>query len=166
MKADPLFLPFDGRPQTGGAANSGPSAVLGIGSRQAQAAREDLGAFYTEGPVVRFLASWGMRVPRRRIFDPSCGDGRFLEAAFALPQVRRLGTLGSLADGRVTGDDDFFHRTRKTAIRRGLPETWLRPAARSSRSLKGALVTRQDMDSLEEAGAAHHLLADRVAGRL
>lgn len=384
MKANPLFLPFDGRPEASGAANRGLQAASGAGSRAAQAARKDLGAFYTEGPVVRFLVSWGMRVPRRRIFDPSCGDGRFLEAALrhgggevvgcdvdpealaqarrrsggadfrlihkdffsldpgevpradlivgnppfiryqrfsgesrrqalatalrlgvrltgltsswapfllhavqflelggdvamvvpaeicqtqyglptlralaerfdsisllafernlfpdaqeetllllasrfgagpgpvrlvplrgpqdleeraenaaakqpeafdlrmglpgearfaeaflepgeraafeaalALPQIRRLGTLGGLVNGYVTGDNDFFHRTRRAAAQQGLPETWLRPAARSSRSLRGALFTRQDLDFLEDAGAAHHLVVPTPPG--
>ncbi|WP_025324116.1 methyltransferase domain-containing protein [Deferrisoma camini] len=43
--------------------------------------RKRLGAFYTDGAVVEFLVAWGARKPRRRVLDPSCGDGRFLEAA-------------------------------------------------------------------------------------
>jgi adenine-specific DNA-methyltransferase len=45
--------------------------------------RKDLGAYYTEEAVVRFLVVWGTRVPRRRALDPSCGDGRFLATALA-----------------------------------------------------------------------------------
>lgn len=43
--------------------------------------RKRLGAFYTDDTVVEFLVAWGLRRPRRRVLDPSCGDGRFLEAA-------------------------------------------------------------------------------------
>jgi methylase of polypeptide subunit release factors len=48
------------------------------------AARKALGAFYTDAAVVQFLVSWGMRTAARRVMDPACGDGRFLEAAARL----------------------------------------------------------------------------------
>ncbi|RMG88644.1 MAG: SAM-dependent DNA methyltransferase [Candidatus Dadabacteria bacterium] len=43
--------------------------------------RKRLGAFYTDAAVVEFMVAWGLRRPRRRVLDPSCGDGRFLESA-------------------------------------------------------------------------------------
>lgn len=384
MKTSSLCLPFDGKPAVSVASKRGAAPIANTGIRTAQEARKDLGAFYTEGPVVSFLVSWETRVARRRVFDPSCGDGRFLEAAlrrgagevvgcdvdpaalaqaqhrcggvdfrlirkdfFSLdpgevppvdlivgnppfiryqrfsgeprrralatalrlgvrltgltsswapfllhavqflepggdvamvvpaevcqtqyglptlralaehfesisllafernlfpdaqeetllllasgfgrgpgpvhlvplrgmcaledwgettdrgltaayglrvgherearfaeaflepgeraafeaalthPQIRRLGTLGVLANGYVTGDNKFFHRTRAAAADEGLPEGWLRPAARSSRSPRGAFFTRQDLNDLEDGGAAHHLVVPATPG--
>lgn len=45
------------------------------------ARRKALGAFYTDESVVAFLVGWGLREGFRSVIDPSCGDGRFLEAA-------------------------------------------------------------------------------------
>jgi len=43
--------------------------------------RKQLGAFYTDAAVVEFLVTWGLRKSRKRVLDPSCGDGRFLATA-------------------------------------------------------------------------------------
>jgi adenine-specific DNA-methyltransferase len=75
------------------------------------------------------------------------------------PQVRSVGSLAVVTNGYVTGDNGFFHRTSQEAARQDLPQTWLLPTARSSRSLLGLRFTSQDVSELEERGAAHHLVA-------
>ena len=72
--------------------------------------------------------------------------------------VQELGSLGAITNGYVSGDNEFFHRTRDSALQGGVPEAWLRPAARSSRSLQGLSLTRQDIAAHESRGAAHHLI--------
>jgi predicted RNA methylase len=55
--------------------------------------KKGLGSYYTDPVVVDFLVDWGMSVAPGSVMDPSCGDGRFLQAA-----VRR-------GAGRVIGCD-------------------------------------------------------------
>jgi adenine-specific DNA-methyltransferase len=43
--------------------------------------KKGLGSYYTHLRVVEFLVDWGTRMAPGLIMDPSCGDGRFLEAA-------------------------------------------------------------------------------------
>lgn len=55
------------------------------------ARRKALGAYYTDERVVAFLVGWGVKDGFRSAIDPSCGDGRFLEAAGRAGQVRLVG---------------------------------------------------------------------------
>lgn len=48
-----------------------------------------MGAFYTPEPVAAALLRWAIRKSTDRVFDPSCGEGVFLQAA-----VARLADLG------------------------------------------------------------------------
>ncbi|MEE8142593.1 MAG: hypothetical protein V3T77_05795, partial [Planctomycetota bacterium] len=79
------------------------------------------------------------------------------EAREQIPTVT-VGSLGILSNGYVTGDNQFFHRTRAEARETGYPERWLRPSARQSRSLKGLVYTAADIAQLEADGKAHHLV--------
>lgn len=74
------------------------------------------------------------------------------------PQVRTIASLASVTNGYVTGDNEFFHRTRSQAVEQGLPRSWLVPTARTSRSLRGLWFTGEDVLQLEEQGTAHHLV--------
>ncbi len=96
------------------------------------------------------------------------GDGeRFIEA-FLTPAERRawqrvkkaadvftLRELGSVTNGYVSGDNNFFHRS----IRDGLPRDWLIPTARNGRSLPGLYYTAEDITDHEHADKPHHLVA-------
>lgn len=53
--------------------------------------RKDLGAFYTQKEVARFLVEWGLEDAPGSLMDPSCGDGRFLEIAGRLRELRLVG---------------------------------------------------------------------------
>lgn len=77
------------------------------------------------------------------------------------PGIRNLASVAQVTNGYVTGDNEFFHRRRVEAEERGIPSTWLVPAVRNSRSLRGLYFTRDDVVALEERGVAHHLLAPR-----
>jgi len=74
------------------------------------------------------------------------------------PHVRTVAALAEVTNGYVTGDNEFFHRTRTAAEDAGLPPTWLYPTTRSSRSLLGLRFTADDIATLEAQGTAHHLL--------
>ncbi|MBI5536965.1 MAG: class I SAM-dependent methyltransferase [Deltaproteobacteria bacterium] len=72
--------------------------------------------------------------------------------------VVELSDLGTLTNGYVSGDNEFFHRTLADASRRGLPPTWLRPTVRSSKSLRGLAFKASDLTALEASDIAHHLV--------
>ena len=75
-----------------------------------------------------------------------------------LERVLRIGDLGELSNGYVTGANRFFHRTLPEAEAAGYPAAWLRPTVRSSRSLLGLYFTDRDIVFHEERGTAHHLV--------
>ncbi len=108
--------------------------------------------------------------------DPVCVDltdgnqTRFTEAYLAKserrawslarrhPGMRTVAALAEVTNGYVTGDNEFFHRSRAEAESASYPSTWLYPTARSSRSLLGLRFTADDVAALEAGGTAHHLL--------
>lgn len=72
--------------------------------------------------------------------------------------LRSVGHLSTVTNGYVTGDNDFFHRTREAASQEGLAPTWLFPTVRSSRSLRGLSFTAEDVAAVEAHGVGHHLV--------
>jgi predicted RNA methylase len=87
----------------------------------------------------------------RAIWATVCADDR----------VTSLAGLGDVANGYVSGANDFFHRTREQAHTSGIPVVWLVPAARSIRSLRGLDFAMADIEANESAGIAHHLVLPR-----
>ncbi len=75
-----------------------------------------------------------------------------------LKHVLRIGDLGDLSNGYVTGANRFFHRSLREAEAAGYPPAWLRPTARSAKSLLGLYFTERDISFLEDRGTAHHLV--------
>lgn len=73
-------------------------------------------------------------------------------------RVKPIGQLGQVTNGYVSGDNDFFHRTREQAAAEGLPGTWLLPTARNARSLLGLEFTGDDIRDHERAARAMHLV--------
>jgi adenine-specific DNA methylase len=49
------------------------------------------GGYYTPAQIAKWLATWAVRTHRDRVLEPSCGDGRILEAA-----LLRLLALGAV----------------------------------------------------------------------
>lgn len=74
------------------------------------------------------------------------------------PCVKPIAALGSLTNGYVSGDNEFFHCCRSEGVERGYPVEWLFPTARNSRSLRGLSFTAQDIAELEAAEHPHHLI--------
>jgi adenine-specific DNA-methyltransferase len=83
---------------------------------------------------------------------------RVLRSLQRHPQVRTVAAVADVANGYVTGDNAFFHRTEEAARRQDLPLTWLRPVLRNSRSIQGLVFDQTDVHALEEEGFAHHLV--------
>lgn len=105
-------------------------------------------------------------------------DARFIEAFLSSGERRAwnrlkadrrvvpLAQLGTVSNGYVSGDNQFFHRSRADAGRLGLPEDWLLPTARNARTLVGLDFTAADLDEQEQAGRALHLVVPQVASDL
>lgn len=74
------------------------------------------------------------------------------------PLMKRIGELGAVTNGYVTGANSFFHRTLASALSEGLPTSWLIPTARNARSLRGLRYTLEDIAESENHGLAHHLV--------
>lgn len=83
--------------------------------------KKGLGSYYTDPRVVDFLVEWGMGVSPGLVMDPSCGDGRFPEAAARRGASRIIGcdldpdalesSARTLCDAEMPSkllDSDFF----------------------------------------------------------
>ncbi len=91
--------------------------------------------------------------------EPDCRE--LVQALGERADVVRLCDLGDVANGYVSGANDFFHCTAADAARRGLPAAWLLPVARNSRSLRGLAFVHGDIEHAERGGVAHHLIVPR-----
>jgi adenine-specific DNA methylase len=76
----------------------------------------------------------------------------------AAPNVSAFGTIADVGIGYVSGDNDFFHLSQRTAAAYDLPRQYLRPTVRSSSELSGVRYTFTDWSALHQAGAANLLL--------
>ena len=65
------------------------------------AARKTRGAFFTPPAIAAYLASWAIRAPSDRVFEPSCGEASFLLAAGE--RLRALGTPGARLAAQLHG---------------------------------------------------------------
>jgi hypothetical protein len=79
----------------------------------------------------------------------------------AIPSCVQLQTIGDVANGYVSGANAFFHCTVEDARFRGLPDDWIVPVARNSRSLVGLAFTSEDLRAAERRGIPHHLILPR-----
>ena len=62
------------------------------------ARRKELGAYYTDVSVARFLVCWALRTGKETVLDPSSGEGVFLSEA-----AERIRDLGGNPDQQVFG---------------------------------------------------------------
>jgi hypothetical protein len=72
--------------------------------------------------------------------------------------VSRLGSPVSLGIGYVTGDNDFFHLDRATAVSYGIPDVALQRAVRSVSDFAGLHYTQSDWEADQRAGKLNLLL--------
>jgi adenine-specific DNA methylase len=70
--------------------------------------KKDLGAYYTDPQVARFIVRWAMRSPTDKLLDPAFGDGVFLDAA--LEQLSSSRSRASQVYG-VEFDEQTHRRT-------------------------------------------------------
>ena len=91
--------------------------------------------------------------------EPDCRE--LVQALGDRADVVTLCDLGDVANGYVSGANDFFHCTAADGARRGLPADWLLRVARNSRSLRGLAFVRGDIEHGECGGVAHHLVVPR-----
>lgn len=79
-----------------------PDSALPAAGRFADLSPEKLrGGYYTPGQIAKWLARWAVRTRRDRVLEPSCGDGRILEAA--LLQLLALGAAPGAAAEATRG---------------------------------------------------------------
>ena len=59
------------------------------------------GGYYTPQAIADFLCQWSIGKNTKRILEPSCGDGNFIESAILRFKV--LGIEGEDLKGRIKG---------------------------------------------------------------
>jgi adenine-specific DNA methylase len=78
-------------------------------------------------------------------------------------RTRRLGALADVGIGYVTGANEFFHLHPEEAVKRRIPDEFLKPAIRRGRVLKGLRLSREDWRravARKEAGLLLHIGKD------
>lgn len=106
-------------------------------------------------PLVDWRTIWNQRL---RPFLLSVGSRALYAAAAEAPATRRLGDLGSVGIGYVSGANDFFHLRPSEAKAWGIPATVLQPAIRNGRMLPGAVLNRAAVAKLLRDDAPIQLL--------
>ena len=120
------------------------------------------------------LAGFALSAAGQDGFNLDTARGGRLGLAFVAPAARdlylrlveradvvELCSLGEVANGYVSGANDFFHCTAADGAQRGLPQEWLLPIARNSRSLVGLAFTQRDVAYAEARAVPHHLILPR-----
>ena len=83
--------------------------------------RKHAGAYYTPDPVVSSLVAWAVRQEKDRLFDPACGDGRFIAAhrnAVGIEQdADATRTAMARAPWSLVHEGDFFAWASETTER-------------------------------------------------
>ncbi len=79
------------------------------------------GGYYTPDDVVRSLVRWAVRSGSDRMFDPACGDGRFLATHPNSVGVEQDADAAKIVHARVPGSlihqGDFFSWAHETCER-------------------------------------------------
>jgi adenine-specific DNA-methyltransferase len=73
--------------------------------------------------------------------------------------TKRLGEFADVGIGYVTGANDFFHLSPKTAQALSIPKRFLRPAVRRGRALAGLRFTSEDWLTAINSGDSGYLLS-------
>jgi ubiquinone/menaquinone biosynthesis C-methylase UbiE len=59
-----------------------------VNFKELESAQKLSGVYYTPAPIANFLAQWIDEIQPKRVLEPSCGEGAFLEALAALRDDR------------------------------------------------------------------------------
>ena len=84
--------------------------------------KKDLGAYYTDPQVARFIVRWAIRSPMDKLLDPAFGEGVFLDAA--LEQLSSSPSRASQVYG-VEFDEQTHGRTLARLSGKLVPENLL-----------------------------------------
>ncbi len=110
---------------------------------------------YEAVSVRDWRTSWGCRL-RPFIMSQAARD-LYREVA-ADRDSTRLGDLGRIGIGYVTGANDFFHLRPSEAERSGIPDSLLRPTVRNGRALRSRRVDAAMVEQWRRADAPMWLL--------
>src|SRR5688500_6029907 len=81
--------------------------------------RKARGAFFTPPQICRYLVEWAIRSPSDTVFEPSCGEAAFLEAA-----ADRFEQYGATRQANLHGidvDGPSVNRARARLAERNFP---------------------------------------------
>jgi adenine-specific DNA-methyltransferase len=73
------------------------------------------GGYYTPPEIAEFLAEWAIQKDTKKILEPSCGDGNFIEAAIL--RLNELGIKGSKLKGKIQGVELIEEEYLKAKLR-------------------------------------------------
>lgn len=106
-------------------------------------------------PLVDWRTTWNRRL---RPFLLSAEARALYSSVANRSNTSRLGELGSVGIGYVSGANDFFHLCASEAARWRLPAEVLQPAIRNGRMLPDGVVNKATIDRLTREDAPIHLL--------
>lgn len=73
------------------------------------------GGYYTPQAIASFLCSWGIDQETKKVLEPSCGDGNFIESAIL--RFQELGIEGEDLKGRIKGVELLEEESLKAKTR-------------------------------------------------
>lgn len=106
-------------------------------------------------PLMDWRTTWNRRL--RPFLLPEATRALYATAV-EQPTTRRLGDLGSVGIGYVSGANDFFHLRPSEVARWRIPIELLQPAVRNGRMLPSAVLNHSAIDRLVRADAPIYLL--------
>ncbi|MDA8091202.1 MAG: class I SAM-dependent methyltransferase [Nitrospiraceae bacterium] len=69
------------------------------------------GGYYTPKEITSFLCEWSIHTNTKKVLEPSCGDGNFIESAII--RFKELGVNGKKLHGRIKGIELFQEEALK-----------------------------------------------------
>lgn len=106
-------------------------------------------------PLIEWRTTWNLRL---RPFLFSAAARKLYTDLTERPGTRRLGDLGSVGIGYVSGANDFFHLRPSEVEQLRIPPALLQPAIRNGRMLPAEVLNRSTLNRLARADAPIHLL--------
>ena len=79
-------------------------------------------------------------------------DFQLVDSAARAEGLRRLGEIGSVAIGYVTGDSRFFHFTEAERNEASLRKTHVKRAVHRTTNVQGSIFRREDWQAIRDAG--------------
>jgi adenine-specific DNA-methyltransferase len=73
------------------------------------------GGYYTPKEITHFVCRWAIDHPKKRVLEPSCGDGNFIEAS--IQRFRKLGVPESQLNGLIRGIELIPQEAQKATDR-------------------------------------------------